>query len=135
VRTDELSDGFFALSFLQHAASATLLSALRSLSYFRLTSPCECDFVVSSQKLTIKLSTKGQVILPKSIRQRRHWVAGTRLVVEDTVDGVLLKVAPSFEPTRSDEVFGSLKVSGPPKTLEEMDSGVLAEARRRHAGD
>jgi AbrB family looped-hinge helix DNA binding protein len=95
----------------------------------------ECDLVVSSQKLTIKLSTKGQVILPKSIRQRRHWVAGTRLVVEDTIDGVLLKVAPSFEPTRSDEVFGSLKVSGPPKTLEEMDAGISAEARRHHTGD
>jgi len=37
------------------------------------------------------------------------------------------------ERTHSDEVFGSLKVSGPPKTLEEMDAGVLAEARRRHA--
>lgn len=87
------------------------------------------------QKLTVRLSTKGQVILPKSIRQRRHWDTGTRLVVEDTVDGVLLKTAPSFEPTKSDEVFGSLKVSGPPKTIEEMDAGVLAEARRRHARD
>jgi len=43
------------------------------------------------------------------------------------VDGPLLNAAPSFEPTRSDEVFGSLKVSGPLKTLEEMDASVLAE--------
>ena len=91
--------------------------------------------MASVQKLTIKLSTKGQVILPKSIRQRRHWDAGTRLVIEDTADGVLLTSAPIFEPTRSKEVFSSLKVSGPPKTLEEMDAGVLAEARRRHACD
>jgi len=89
----------------------------------------------AAQKLTVKLSTKGQVIVPKSIRQRRHWDAGTRLIVEDTADGVLLKAAPSFEPTRSDQVFGLLKFSGPPKTLEEMDAGVLAEARRRHARD
>jgi AbrB family looped-hinge helix DNA binding protein len=75
------------------------------------------------------------VILPKSIRQRRRWDAGTRLVVEDTADGVLLKAAPSFKPTKSDEVFGSLKVSRPPKTIEEMDAGVLAEARRRHPRD
>jgi hypothetical protein len=47
----------------------------------------------------------------------------------------LLKAAPVFEPTRSDEVFGSLKVSGPPKTLAEMDAGILAEARRRRARD
>ena len=88
-----------------------------------------------SEKLTTKVSSKGQVILPKSIRQRRHWDAGTRLVVEDTAEGVLLKAAPVFEPTSSDKVFGMLKVSGPPKTLEDMDAGVLAEAKRRHARD
>jgi AbrB family looped-hinge helix DNA binding protein len=91
--------------------------------------------MTSAQKLTVRLSTKGQMILPKAIRQRRDWHAGTRLIVEDTADGVLLTSAPIFEPTRSDEVFGSLKVSGPPKTLEEMDAGVLTEARRRHARD
>lgn len=91
--------------------------------------------MASAQKQTIRVSTKGQVILPKSIRQRRHWDAGTRLIVEDTADGVLLKAEPVFEPTRPDEVFGSLKVSGPPKTLEEMDAGVTAEARRRYARD
>ena len=56
-------------------------------------------------------------------------------MVEDTAKGVLLKAAPIFEPTRPDEVYGSLKVSGPPKTLEEMDAGVVAEAKRRHARD
>jgi bifunctional DNA-binding transcriptional regulator/antitoxin component of YhaV-PrlF toxin-antitoxin module len=81
--------------------------------------------MTSAQKLTVKLSTKGQVILPKSIRQRRRW--------DDTADGVLLRSAPIFKPTRSDDVFGSLKFSGRAKTLEEMDAGVLAEARRRHA--
>ena len=35
--------------------------------------------MASAQKLTIRLSTKGQVILPKSIRQRRQWDAGTDL--------------------------------------------------------
>jgi AbrB family looped-hinge helix DNA binding protein len=88
-----------------------------------------------AEKLTIRISAKGQVILPKSIRQSRHWEAGTRLTVEDTADGVLLTAAPVFEAKRSDEVFGSLKVAGQPKTLEDMDAGVIAEARRRHARD
>ena len=86
-------------------------------------------------ELTVTLSTKGQLILPKSIRQRRRWDAGTRLTVEDTPEGVLLKPAPVFAPAAPDQVFGSLKVSGPPKTLEDMDAGILAEARRRHARD
>jgi AbrB family looped-hinge helix DNA binding protein len=84
---------------------------------------------------TITLSTKGQVILPKAIRERRQWDAGTRLVVEDRPEGVMLTAAPLFAPTRPEEVFGSLKHSGPPKTIEEMDAAVAAEARRRHARD
>jgi hypothetical protein len=39
---------------------------------------------------------------------------------------------PLFKPTRPDNVFGSLKSTGPPKTIEEMDAGVLTEARSRY---
>lgn len=91
--------------------------------------------MASPEKLTTIVSTKGQVILPKAIRQRRHWEAGTRLLVEDTVDGVLLRRAPHFQRTQSGEVFASLVHKGAPKTLEEMEAGILAEARRRHARD
>lgn len=85
--------------------------------------------------LTTTLSTKGQVILPKAIRDRRHWDAGARLIVEDTPEGVLLRPAPHFPPTEPADVFGSLPHKGPPKTVEEMDAGVAAEARRRHDRD
>lgn len=91
--------------------------------------------MAAAEKLVTTVSTKGQVILPSSIRKRREWDAGTRLLVEDTPEGVLLKPAPVFAETRPEEVFGSLRYSGRPKTLEEMDAGVLAEARRRHARD
>jgi len=91
--------------------------------------------MANTEKLTTTVSTKGQVILPSAIRQRRQWRAGTRLMVEETPEGVLLKPAPSFIPTQPEDVFASLPHSGKPKTLEEMDAGVLAEARRRHARD
>ncbi|MER9961027.1 AbrB/MazE/SpoVT family DNA-binding domain-containing protein [Mesorhizobium sp. M0045] len=91
--------------------------------------------MAAAEKLVTTVSTKGQVVLPSSIRKRREWDAGTRLLVEDTPDGVLLKPAPVFAETRPQDVFGSLRYSGRPKTLEEMDAGVLAEARRRHARD
>ena len=87
----------------------------------------------AADKLTTTVSTKGQVILPMEIRRRRHWDAGTRLVVEDTLEGVLLKPAPLFQPTRPDEVFGCLAYQGPPKTVDEMSAGIEAEVRRRHA--
>ena len=87
-----------------------------------------------SEQLTTTVSTKGQVILPKSIRRALRWEAGTRLVVENTPEGVLLKPEPAFGETRPEDVFGSLACDGPPKSLAEMEAGVLAEARRRHAG-
>ena len=83
------------------------------------------------EQLTTTVSTKGQVILPSAIRQRREWGAGTRLIVEETDDGVLLKRAPAFAATRPEEVFGLLPHRGDPKSIEEMDAAVLAEARRR----
>ena len=85
------------------------------------------------ERLTTTVSTKGQVILPKAIRQARRWEAGTRLTVENTPEGVLLKPEPVFAETRLEEVFGCLAYQGTPKTLEEMEAGVLAEAKRRHA--
>ena len=80
------------------------------------------------------LSTKGQVILPKPIRDALGWDAGARLAVERTSEGVLLKPTSSFAETDPDEVFGCLPFDGAPKSLAEMEAGVMTEARRRHAG-
>ena len=89
--------------------------------------------MVAGERLTTTVSTKGQVILPKAIRQRRNWATGTRLVVEDTPQGVLLKAAPVFAPTRLEDVARMLAYRGRPKTIEEMDAAITAEVRRRRA--
>lgn len=88
-----------------------------------------------AKSVTTTLSTKGQVILPKAIRDELSWIEGTRLVVERTETGVLLKEAPLFAPTQPGAAFGMLKHKGRPKTLKQMDAGVIAEARHRHARD
>jgi AbrB family looped-hinge helix DNA binding protein len=84
-------------------------------------------------KPTTTLSTKGQVILPAAVRRRRNWNAGTRLTVEETSEGVLLKSAPLFPATTPEQVFGCLRYRGEPKTLADMQEGIAAEVRRRHA--
>jgi AbrB family looped-hinge helix DNA binding protein len=89
----------------------------------------------ASERLTTTVSTKGQVILPKTIRDQRHWNAGTRLIVENTADGVLLRAAPIFASTKPADVFASLPHQGEPKTLKEMDARIAAEAKRRHTRD
>jgi AbrB family looped-hinge helix DNA binding protein len=91
--------------------------------------------MASSEKPITTVSTEGQVVLPSAIRKRRKWGVGTHLEVEDTPEGVLLKQATPFAATRPQDVFGSLPHNCRPKTLEEMDGGVLAEARRRQASD
>jgi AbrB family looped-hinge helix DNA binding protein len=91
--------------------------------------------MASSNVQTTVVSTKGQVILPKSLRDKRDWKPGTRLIVEETVDGITLKRAPVFAPTRPQDVYGSLSYKGPPKTIEEMNASIVAEVRRRHVRD
>jgi len=85
---------------------------------------------VAASTLT-HVSTKGQVILPKAIREKRQWLAGTRLVVADTPDGVLLRPAAVFPPTDVKSVFGSLAHRGKALSVDEMNAAVAAEARRR----
>ena len=86
------------------------------------------------ERFTATVSTNGRVVLPKAIRRALRWKAGTRLTVEDTPEGVLLKPAPVFAATRPKEVFERLARDRPPKSLADMEAGVLAEAKRRHAG-
>lgn len=85
----------------------------------------------SAEKLTTVVSTKGQVILPKAIRDRRHWDSGTKLVVEDTDDGVLLRRAPLFKATSITKVAGMLAYQGKAKSIEDMDDAIAREAKRR----
>jgi len=89
--------------------------------------------MAAPETATTTVSTKGQVILPKSIRERRKWHPGTRLVVEETPQGVLLKPLSPFPPTRPEDVYGSLAYEGPPKTIEEMNEAIKTEVLRRHA--
>jgi AbrB family looped-hinge helix DNA binding protein len=94
----------------------------------------ETDTMKSAAART-RLSTKGQVILPKAIRAKRNWTPGTELEVRETPEGVLLTAAARFEPTRFEDVRGCLPSIGRTVSLEEMEEGILAEARRRHARD
>lgn len=89
--------------------------------------------MAAKRKLTTTISTKGQVILPKALRERRHWPAGRELFVKDTPEGVLLKAKPVFAPTRPKDVFGSLPYKWSAKSIAEMEAGVAAVAKRRHA--
>jgi len=79
-------------------------------------------------RLTTVISTKGQVILPKAIRDQLHWEPGTRLTVENTPEGVLLKSTPVFPPASIDALFGSMHHSGPALSIDDMNAAITREA-------
>jgi len=81
---------------------------------------------------TTRLSTKGQVVLPKSIRASRAWAPGTEFTVEETRGGILLQPAQRFPETDLSEVAGCLRYKGKPKTLAQMRAAIGREVSRRH---
>lgn len=80
---------------------------------------------------TIKLSSKGQVVLPRSVRAARNWKSGTTLVIENRPEGVLILAAKPFVETNLDQVVGAAKYRGPRKTLKDMEDAIVREACKR----
>ena len=84
---------------------------------------------------TTRLSSKGQVIIPKAVRDARGWGEGTEFVVETMGDGIVLRPARLFPVTKLDDVFGILKFDGPPKLIVEMNQGVDEAVRADWMGN
>jgi AbrB family looped-hinge helix DNA binding protein len=81
---------------------------------------------------TTKLSSKGQVVLPKSLRDARSWEPGTKFAAEEVPEGILLRPLRPFASTSVDEVFGCLKYTGRVKTLRQMKKAIARGVRARH---
>ena len=73
---------------------------------------------------TTRLSSKGQVIIPKKLRDAYQWLAGQELIAIATDDGILLKPKQPFKETKLAEVAGCLSYEGEAKTVAEMDDAI-----------
>ena len=80
---------------------------------------------------TVALSSKGQFVLPKSIRDLHHWDAGTRFVVIDRGSEVVLKPATPFAPTEFESSDSRPLGKVKRLSLADMDQAIAAEAARR----
>lgn len=69
---------------------------------------------------TLTLSSKGQVVIPKEIRDELHWDAGTRITLVSSASGVTLKTAPKKNCRRQEDLIGMLKHDGPPLSTEDL---------------
>ena len=81
---------------------------------------------------TTRLSSKGQIILPKAVRDMHHWAPGTDFTVEDIGDGIILRPIKTGQPTKLDDLVGSLQSKSVPRTIQEMDAVIDAELQDRH---
>ena len=83
---------------------------------------------------TTKLSSKGQVVIPKSLRNIHRWEAGLELMVIDTGDGLLLKPRGPFAPAKHSEVAGMLKHKVAARTDDEIETALRKDVRRQWRG-
>ncbi len=82
-----------------------------------------------------KISSKGQLVLPKAVRDAHGWGAGTELEFIDKGDDVIIRPA-----RKSDPRFPSIswtefekhrmKHTGPSVSIDDMNKAVLEEAKR-----
>ena len=84
---------------------------------------------------TTVLSSKGQVIIPNTLRAARRWGPGTRLEVRDTPDGVLLRPAVPADKVGLTGGLAAIRrrvaYRGPAVSIADMDAAVLREASKR----
>ena len=79
---------------------------------------------------TVKLSSKGQFILPKAIRDRHQWGTGTEFIIIDRGDELVIKPSRVFPSTELESPETPSIYCGKPLSLEEMDRAVHAEAAK-----
>jgi AbrB family looped-hinge helix DNA binding protein len=83
-----------------------------------------------------RMSSKGQVVVPKSVRETRGWTEGTELEFVDKGEGVLVQRVrqfdPRFPPITIEEFLASrIKIDRPFPTDREIEETMLEEAGRR----
>jgi AbrB family looped-hinge helix DNA binding protein len=86
--------------------------------------------VLGGCEITTRLSSRGRITLPKTVREAHDWRPGLEFEIEDRPEGVLLKPVSPFPRTTIDDVLGCRGYCGPRRSIEEIDAGVLEEAKR-----
>ena len=87
---------------------------------------------------TTVMSSKGQIIIPKALRDSYRWQLGTKLEVHETAEGLLLK--PVFFENKNNLLLGlqairaGIAYKGPTLSVKEMNATVAREAAGKRKG-
>lgn len=80
---------------------------------------------------TTRLSSKGQIIIPQSIRLTHNWHSGLEFSIIETKDGILLTPIKPFKKTSIDNVLGCTHYKGTKKSLADMKLGIIKGAKKQ----
>jgi AbrB family looped-hinge helix DNA binding protein len=80
---------------------------------------------------TTRLSSKGQLVLPKAIREADDWTEGTEFVVERVPEGVLLRPIRALPATRLEDVIGCAGYRGPVRSTADMARAIAEGVKAR----
>ena len=80
---------------------------------------------------TTRLSSKGQLVLPKAIRDADQWSEGTEFLVERVAEGVLLRPLRPVPTTRLEDVIGSTGYTGPTRSNADIQRAVERGVKAR----
>lgn len=79
----------------------------------------------------IRASTKGQIVIPRAVRQALNIRPGTELEVTLGEESFTVRLAPKLSHKEQiARLYGCLRRPGQPMTIEEMDAAVLEAVRR-----
>ncbi len=75
------------------------------------------------------LSSKGQIVIPKELRDRRGLHTGTELEIEEVPEGMLLRLVATPSADAVGGLLGCAGYRGPRKTIAQMEEGIRKGAR------
>jgi len=78
---------------------------------------------------TTKLSTKGQVLLPKALRISHGWKPGTEFIVEERDGCVVLRPKKRDKALGWNDLIGCVGYVGPRKTVKQMKEAIATGSR------
>lgn len=84
---------------------------------------------MSEREFSVRLSTKGQLVIPREIRDRHGWAEGVELILADQGNSVVLRSVRPFPETTLEDLVGCTGYKGPALTLEDMEAGIARGAQ------
>jgi AbrB family looped-hinge helix DNA binding protein len=80
------------------------------------------------------LSAKGQIVIPKAIRDANRWQAGMRMMIDATAHEMTIRPVQTSRQLPPETVGGCLAYTGTAKTIDEMHSAIQLGMQERMQG-